>query len=431
MTEFKSELFPVLEQIEKEKGIKKEEIIRVIESALISAYKKHVGRNVNVEAVVDVETSEVKAFVVKKVVDDVSNPNVEISLDDAKGISPDASVGQDLRIRLDTQDFARIAAQTAKQVIIQKIRESERASMYDDFKKKEGAALTGAVYKFVDKNIIVDLGKTEGIIPAREQVFSERFRIGEHLKVLLVNVERGPRGPRLLLSRNRTELVKRLFEMDVLEIYEKIVEIKQIVRAPGIRSKVVVRSNNLKVDPVGACVGVKGSRVKPIIDELRGERIDLILYSEESTKFIASAFSPAKVENVNVIDATRKKAEVIVKDDVLSLAIGKGGANVNLVCRLTGWRIDVRSETQKKEAAKEKEVLSVEQLTKLDGVGPKLAETLFKAGLRSIDKLANIKLEDLVTLQGVGEKTAQKIIDSAKNTLEDKKDKGNGKEKQG
>ncbi|MBU2614395.1 MAG: transcription termination factor NusA, partial [Elusimicrobia bacterium] len=411
-----------LEQIEKEKGIKKEEILKVIEGALVSAYKKHVGRDVNVEASVDQETALVKANVVKKVVAATTNPNQEISLSDAKKINPDIKLDEEVRIPLDTQEFSRIAAQTAKQVIIQKIRESERASLYDEFKAKEGSIISGVVYKIVDNNIIIEIGKSEGILPVREQVQTERFRVGEHMKIMIVAVEKSPRGPRILLSRNRPELVKRLFENEVPEIYEKVVEIVAVAREPGLRSKIVVKSNNLKVDPVGACVGIKGSRVKPIIDELRGERIDLVLYSNDSQAFIASAFSPAKVLFVNVTDKEHKKAEVIVKDDMLSLAIGKRGANVNLVCKLTGWRIDVRSESQKKAAAQEKATITVEELSKLPGVGKKLADVLLKTGWTQIDRIAKAKVEDFTVLQGVGEKTAQKIIDSAKEFLEKKQE---------
>ncbi|OGS27767.1 MAG: transcription termination factor NusA [Elusimicrobia bacterium RIFOXYB2_FULL_48_7] len=422
MLESKSELLPVLEQIEKEKGIKKEEILKVIEGALISAYKKHVGRDVNVEASVDPDSAQVKAFVVKKIVISPVNLNQEIALEDAKKIDITAKIEDEMRIPLDTQEFSRIAAQTAKQVIIQKIRESERLSLFDEFKAKEGNIISGVVYKIVDNNVIVEIGKSEGILPVREQVQSEKFRVGEHIKVLIVAVEKSPRGPRILLSRNRPELVKRLFENEVPEIYEKVVEIVAVAREPGLRSKIVVRSNNLKVDPVGACVGIKGSRVKPIIDELRGERIDLVLFSNDSQTFIASAFSPAKVLFVNMVEKEQKRAEVIVKDDMLSLAIGKRGANVNLVCKLTGWKIDVRSETQKKETAQVKATMTVEELSKLPGVGKKTAEVLFKTNWISIEKIAKAKPEDLTVLQGIGEKTAQKIIEAAKEYLEKKQD---------
>ncbi|MEW6040363.1 MAG: transcription termination/antitermination protein NusA, partial [Elusimicrobiota bacterium] len=258
------------------------------------------------------------------------------------------------------------------------------------------------------------------IIPQKEQVFSERFRVGDHIKVLIVSIEKSLRGPKILVSRRRTELVKKLFELEVPEIYEKVIEVKKVVREPGIRSKVVVYSSNPKIDPIGSCVGVKGSRVKPIIDELRGERIDLVLYSEDIVKYITSAFSPAKILRVNLIDPEKKHAMVIVSDDMLSLAIGKRGTNVNLVGRITDWRIDVRSETQVKEMAQKQAVQSVEELSKIKGVGEKIADTLFKAGWRSIEKLANAKTEELTSLQGIGEKKAEKIINEAKKCLQTK-----------
>ena len=415
----KADLLPVLEQIEKEKGIPKEEILRVIEGALISAYKKHVGKNVNVEATVFPETSEVKAYVIKKIVEKVENPAMEITLEEARKVLPEAAVDTDLRIPLDTQEFSRIAAQAAKQVIMQKIRESERTSLYEEFKAKEGIVISGVVYKFVNNNIILDLGKLEGILPVREQVRRERFKIGEHIRALIVNVEKGPRGARVLLSRYRPELVLRLFELEVPEIYEKVVEVRKIEREAGARTKLAVISHNPKVDPVGACVGVNGSRVKPIIDELRGERIDLMPYSEDSQKFIAAAFSPAKVSRVNILDREKKSCEVIVPNDMLAFAIGKGGTNVNLVSRMTGWQIDVKSEAQKKEETETKAGMTVDQLSKLDGVGPKTAEVLFKAGWADINKLAFSSKDDLMTMQGIGERTAERIIESAKKYIEE------------
>ncbi|MDI6640858.1 MAG: transcription termination factor NusA [Elusimicrobiota bacterium] len=417
MPEVKNDLILVLEQIEKEKGIKKQEILKVIEDAVVSAYRKQIDKNVNIEASLDPETIEVKARVVKKIVEKVTNPYTEISLEEAKKINQDAIIGSELKFPVSTEEFSRIAAQTAKQVIIQKIRESERQSVYEEFKSKEGTVVTGTVFRFAGENIIVDLGKAEGIIPLREQSRTERFRVGEHLKVLIVAVEKSSKGPKILLSRNRPELVKKLFDMEVPEIYEKVVEIVQVVRQHGARSKVVVRTNNPRVDPVGACVGMRGSRIKPIIDELRGERIDLILFSDDIKTFIANAFSPAKVLSVNIINMEEKKAEVIVSDDMLSLAIGKDGANVNLVCRLTGWQIDVRSETQKRQEQEQKVTHTIEEISKLPGIGKKLAEVLFKSGFNEIKKIASAKIEDLTALQGIGKRTAVKILKSANEYL--------------
>ena len=410
----KSELILVLEQIEKDKGIKREDILRVIENALVSAYKKHVGKNVNVEATVDPVTGEMKAYAIKKVVAEITNSNMEISPEEAKAYSADAKIDEDIRIPLDTQDFARIAAQTAKQVIIQKIRESERESLLEEYKDKIGQMVTGVVWRFANRNIIVDIGKTEAILPISEQVGRERFKLGQHIRGIITNVEKGSRGPSIVLSRVHPDLVKRLFEVEVPEIYEKVVEIVNVVREPGMRTKVAVLSHNPKVDPVGACVGVKGARVKPIIEELSGERIDLIPYSNDSEKFIASALTPAKVLSVSLLSKEEKRAEVLVADDMLSLAIGKNGHNVRLAAKLTDWHIDIKSEAKKKQELEEKKEATAESLSKLEGVGPKTAEVLTKSGLTDIKKLAESSVDDLTTLQGIGKKTAEKIIESAK-----------------
>lgn len=419
MVEPKTELLPILEQIEREKGIKKEGILKLIESALVSAYRKHVGKNVKFEATIVPETAEVKAYVFRTIVEKTTNPSFEIPLKEAKNIDPNAVLGGEVKLPVDTQEFSRIAAQTAKQVIIQKIRESERSSLFEEFKAKEGAVLSGVVYRFMNNNIILDIGKVEAIMPVREQVFRERFQVGDHIRVLIASVDLGPKGIRVVASRARPELVKKLFELEVPEIYEKVVEIKSIVREPGIRTKMIVISHNPRVDPVGTCVGVKGSRVKPIIDELRGEHIDLIPYSEDKAKLIAHAFSPAKVLSVTV-DEAHNRANVMFTDDMLAIAIGKHGSNVNLVSRLVGMQIDVKSEKQKQEEATKKTADSVEKLVQLESVGPKLADLLVKSGLGDINKLAQAKVEDLTIVQSVGEKTAQKIIDSAKKILKDK-----------
>src|SRR3989339_1166361 len=413
----KSELLSALEQIEKDKGIKKEEILAVIENALVSAYKKHVGKNVNVEATVDPNTGEMAARDVKKVGADVKNSNVEISLHDAKAISAEAKIDEDIRLPLDTQDFSRIAAQTAKQVIVQKIRESERETLLEEYKAKIGQMVSGVVWRFANRNLIVDLGKTEAILPVSEQVSRERFNLGQHVRAVIIKAEKSARGPSIVLSRSHSDLVRRLFEVEVPEIYEKIVEIVNVVREPGMRSKVAVISRNPKVDPVGACVGVKGARVRPIIEELHGERIDLIPYTNDTEKYTASALSPAKVLRVTVVDEPGKRVEVLVADDMLSLAIGKNGHNVRLAAKLSGWHIDIKSEGQKKQETQEKTAASTENLTKLEGIGAKTAEVLTKAGFTQIDRLAESQGDDLTTLQGIGPKTAEKIIEAAKKMI--------------
>ena len=412
-----SELIKALETIQKEKNISKEEIIHAIENALVSAYKKHVGKNVNVEAIVDVETGEKKAWVVKKIVENVKNPLLEINLKEAKKYSSTVKLNEDIKIPLDTDNFSRIAAQTAKQVIIQKIRESERDSLYEEMKGKIGEIVNGSIYKIANKNIIVDLGKTEAILPVSEQVDKETFSVGQHIRALIIKAEKNTKGPNIVLSRTSPELVKVLFELEVPEIYEKVVDIVNVVREPGLRTKIAVISHNLKVDPVGACVGVKGARIKPIIDELRGERIDLIPFSNDPIKYITSALSPAKVLTVTVVSDEEKKAEVIVTNDMLSLAIGKLGHNVRLAAKLTGWHIDVKSEEQKRQETVQKIADKTSALGRLKGISDKTIQLLVQAGLTNIEKLATLKTEDLTTLPGIGEKTAEKIIAAAKEAL--------------
>jgi N utilization substance protein A len=413
----RGELLMALEQIEKDKKIKKEDILSVIENALVSAYKKHVGKNANVEAKVNPNTGEMVASVVKVVVKDVANPLFECSLKDAKKINKNIEIGEELKIPLDTQDFSRIAAQTAKQVIVQKIRESERGFLFEEMKGKVGQIVSGVAYRATGKNLIVDLGKTEAILPGSEQVFKEKFNIGQHIKAVIIKVEKSSKGSGVVLSRASAELIKRLFELEVPEIYEKVVEIVNVVRDPGMRTKVAVLSHNPKVDPVGACVGIKGARVKPIIDELRGERIDLVAYSVDPIKYISGALSPAKVISVNIVSQDEKKAEALVSDDMLSLAIGKNGHNVRLAAKLTGWHIDVKSEKQKKEENEAKIEHNTENLSELKGLSEKTIETLVNSGFTNIEKLSLLNVQDLTTLPGIGEKTAEKIIEAAKKSL--------------
>ncbi len=410
----KSELLPIIEQIERDKGIKKEDILHMIEQALVSAYRKHAGQQVNVEAVVDPDAGQIRAYVVKTFVETVANPAVEITLAEAKKVKNGILSETELRIPVDAEEFARIAAQTAKQVLIQKFRETERESLYTEYKPKEGQMVNGQVLRFANRNLVVDLGRAEAILPPREQVRRERWMIGDRVRAVILKVEKGPRGPEVILSRAAPDFVKKLFEQEVPEIYEKTVEVVEVVREPGLRSKVVVKSNNPKVDPIGACVGVKGSRVRPIINELQGERIDLVARTNDAATYISNSLSPAKPMLVNILSHEEKRAEVLVADDQLSLAIGKGGQNVRLAAKLTGWQIDVRSATQKKEAAAAAFAAPADDLSQLEGVGPKTAESLEKAGWNDFQRLSQASPADLTAIDGVGEKTAEKIIESAK-----------------
>jgi N utilization substance protein A len=410
----KGELLRVLEQIEKDKKIKKEDILNVIENALVSAYKKHVGRNVNVEAKVDAQTGEMVASVIKVVVCEVTNPILEISAQDAKSLGQSFEIGARVKILLDTQDFSRIAARTAKQIIAQKIRESERESLFEEMEEKIGQIVSGVVYRLANRNLIVDLGKTEAILPCSQQVFKEKFNIAQPVKAVIVKVERNAKGSGVVLSRTSVDLVRRLFELEVPEIYEKVIEIVNIVRDPGMRTKIAVLSHNPKVDPVGACVGVKGARIKPIIDELRGEKIDLVPYSADYAKYIEAATSPARAISVTIISKETKKAEVLVSDDMLSLTIGKNGHNVRLAAKLVGWHIDVKSESQKKRESDKKVEECAQALEKLEGISARIIDVLVKAGHTNIEKLTMLTTSELIALPGIGLKTAEKIIEVAK-----------------
>lgn len=423
----KNTLIPILEQIERDKGIKKEELLKMIESSLVSAYRKQYGKNVNVVASIDPETAEIKAAVIKKVVETVKNPYEEISLEELKNLKLKGKLDSDVEVPVDTGDFARIAAQIAKQIIIQKIREVERTTIFEEFSGKEKSLASGTVFRFAERNIIVDLGKAEAIMPVSEQVRRERFNIGDRIKVLVLKVERGSRGPQILVSRAHPNLVRSLLELEVPEIGEKVVEILDIVRDPGFRCKISVKSHNPKVDPVGTCVGVRGSRIRPIIDELRGERIDLIPWSPDTEKFIASALSPAKVLSVT-LSKESKSCEVLVANDMLMLAIGKNGQNVRLASQLTGWNIDVKSESQRREESVKNLEVAQKDLSSIEGVGPKIAEVLIKGGWTSVSKIVNASAEQLTSLQGIGDKTAEKLIESAKAVVEKKK---NVEEKEG
>ena len=411
--DLKSGLGHVLDQIEREKGIKKEEILKMIEQAMVSAYRKHAGETLNVEAHIDA-AGEISAFVIKTIVETVADPETEISLDQAGKIDPSAEIAGEVRYPIDPAEFGRIAAQTAKQVLTQRIRETEREFVFDEFKPKEGTLVNGTVHRFSNRNIIVDLGRSEGILPVREQVRREHWTVGERIRVLILRVEKGPRGPEILLTRAHEDFVKRLFEQEVPEIYEKTVNVVTVVREAGHRSKVVVSSNNVKVDPIGACVGVKGSRVRPIINELQGERIDLVAYSEDPMTYISASLAPAKPLSVTVVDQAQKRAEAIVADDALALAIGKNGQNIRLACKLTGWQIDVKTEGQRKLESKVNVSAVKEIFLELEGIGPRIADVLIKGGMDTVEKIANCKPEDLTVYSGIGEKVAEKMIESAK-----------------
>lgn len=421
----KTELIMALEQLEREKNIKRDDVFKTITDSLVSALRKYFGKTSQIAATIDPDTGEMCGYLVKKVVPEVFSPDIEIALEEAVKYEPSAKLDEEVNIPVDIQDFSRIAAQTAKQVLIQKIREIEKVKLFDEYKPREGEIVTGLVHHVAGRDIFVDLGKTEAILPYSEQIRREHYTINQRVRAIIHRVDKENKGLQIVLSRASVNFLKGLFEAEVPEIAEKVVEITDVVRDPGFRSKVVVKSNSSKVDPVGACVGIRGSRIRVIMGELSNEKIDLIPYTEEPLHMLAKSFSPATVLSVRVIDKASKRALIIVPDDQLAIAIGREGQNIKLVSRLTGWELEVKSEGQKVEEAKKNNDIAVNDLLKVDGIGAKVADTLVKLGMADIRKIAGFTVEDLCALEGIGEKTAQKIVSGARKFLEENPAYGN------
>jgi len=340
------ELLYVIEQVGREKGIGSEVLFEALESALLSASKRTMGSGDNVRLTLDRKTGAIRVFAEKKVVEQVTDPKLEISVDEARRLRPDAQIEQTVEVDLPPQEFGRIAAQTAKQVILQRIREAERDMMFEEYRDRVGELITGIVQQSDSRYTLVQLReRVEALLPKSEQVEGERYDHSQRIKAVIKDVSNSTKGPSIIVSRRDPELIKQLFELEVPEIADGLVEITGVAREPGYRSKIAVVSHVDGVDPVGACVGPRGSRVRMVVSELRGEKIDIIPYNDEPARFVAKALSPARVREVLVDDAG-KQATVIVPDDQLSLAIGREGQNARLAARLTGWRIDIRSETE-------------------------------------------------------------------------------------
>ena len=339
------EFILALEELEKEKNVSKDLLVDAIESALVSAYKKNYGTSQNVRVNVDRETGDIDVFMRRDVVEEVWDPFTEVSIEEAQDIDPAYEVGDVVEYQVTPRDFGRIAAQTAKQVVVQRIREAERGMIYDDYINRQSEIVNGIVQRVSNDTLFVSIGKAEGILAPNEQVRGEHYDINDRIKVYIMDVKRTNKGPQVYLSRSHPGLVKRLFELEVPEIQDGIVEIKSVSREAGSRTKMAVCTHDESVDPVGACVGTRGSRVQAVVDELHGEKIDIINWSEDPGKLISSALSPAKVEKV-LIDEEEKAATVVVPDYQLSLAIGKEGQNVRLAAKLCSWKIDIKSHTQ-------------------------------------------------------------------------------------
>jgi len=351
------ELISVIDELGRQKGIDKSRVIGAIEAALQMAAKKRFGQAENIQVEIDSKTGEISVVSKKTIVDAVANPKTEVSLQEARQFDSEAEVGDEIGSVIEMSDLGRIAAQTAKQVIFQKVREAEWEAVQKEYSTRQGDLVNGIILGVERRNYLVDLGKTEAVLPIQEQIPRESYRCGDRVKAMLLEVRRTPKDVQVILTRSHPQFVAKLFELEVPEVLEKIVEIKSIVREPGDRTKIAVTSREKAVDPVGACVGIKGSRVQAVVRELRGEKIDIITWTSDPRVFIAEALNPASIEKVGV-DEEKKSALVVVADSQLSLAIGKNGQNVRLAARLTGWKIDIISATEyeKEKAERDKEI---------------------------------------------------------------------------
>lgn len=359
-------LFEAAEQLEREKGISKDVLVSSLCDALVAAYKKHIRDKdaENVEAILDETTGEIGVFRTKVVVSEVENEDLEISLEDAKEIDEEVELDDEVKIEVTPENFGRIAAQSAKQVITQRIREAERKLVLDEFMSKKGTLITGIIQRRDDRNVIVNIGKTDAIMPSREQIPGEYYKPGNRIRVFVLDVKETSRLPQVIVSQAHPEIVRELFELEVPEIEDGIVEIKSIAREAGFRTKLAVWSNDPSVDSVGACIGPRGSRIQTIVGELKNEKIDIVRYSQDPVEYIVNALSPARIISVDILsdDENKKEVFVIVPDDQLSLAIGREGQNVRLAHRLTGWKIDIKSETQARAMEDERERQMLEEM---------------------------------------------------------------------
>ena len=387
-----------IDQIARDKGINSDEIIGALEEAMKQAARREHGQEIEIDAKYNEELGEVELFEFREVVETVNEKGSQIDLIAAREFDPQAEVGDEIGVKMDTTGFGRILAQTAKQVIIQRIREAERENIYEEYKDRKGEVVNGIVRRFEKGSIIVDLGRTEAVLPLKEQVPRENYRPNDRLRAYVIDVNKAAKGSQIILSRTCIELLTKLFEQEVPEMYEGIVRIESAAREPGGRSKIAVVSRDSDVDPVGACVGMKGSRVQSVVQELRGERIDIVPWSPDPARYVCSALSPAQVSKV-IIDDAERSMDVIVPDDQLSLAIGRKGQNVRLAVQLTGWRIDIKSESKMRELAR---WLS-EAVSIVEGCGDPEAELLLQQGITSLEDLSTCDPELLTSLPGIDE----------------------------
>ncbi len=405
-------LYQTIDQLSREKGIDPQIVIAAVEDAVLVATRKYYKSAEDLESRFNKESGHVEVYAIKKVVDEVVDPDHEISLLEARKVDPEAAVETDVRIPKATDVLGRIAAQTAKQVIFQKVREAERDTVYAEYSQRIGELVNCTVKRMEGPDVILDLGRTEARMPRREQSKLETYQIGDRVRAVITLVDRAARGPQVIASRADSTLVRKLFEMEVPEIYDGTVVIKAIAREAGERTKVAVYSRDPDVDCVGACVGMKGMRVQSVIRELRGEKIDIIEYNEDPVVFAANALSPAKINHVSVLDVEQRHLEVIVDDSQLSLAIGKKGQNVRLAAKLLAWQIDIKSEEEKRQEIESQMAamaLRGAAISNLTALGDKTLDSLHNAGIETVEQLAQMTPEDLMQIQGIGDKTIDRI----------------------
>jgi len=399
----------VIEQVGRDKGIDTNVLVSALEEALRSAAKRKFGSKIDIDVKYNEELGEIEIFQFKEVVAEVEEPELQISMKEGLKLDPECEIGDSLGTKIDTSTFGRIAAQSAKQVIIQKMKDAERDAVYSNFINRKGEIINGIVQRFDRNNIVVNLGHTEAILPNREQVPRESYRRGDRIRAYIMDVRNDAHGPQIVLSRTHPEFLASLFKTEVPEISEGIVSIMGTAREPGSRAKFAVASNESDVDPVGACVGMKGSRVQNVVQELRGEKIDIIPWHVDPAKFVCNALAPAEISRV-IIDEENRTMEVIVPDEFLSVAIGKKGQNVRLASKLTRWRLDVKGEVQYSAAMKD----GYDSLINLPEVNITLADALYEKGFFSAEEIGRSTIDDLLQVRGMTEEEALKLIDAAR-----------------
>jgi N utilization substance protein A len=428
-----SEIYNVIEALSREKGINPQIVIGAVEDAIVAATRKKDKSQENLRGELDKESGVIREYAVKSILpseDDIEDPQLEISLEEARAIDPNAEVGGEVRFLKSTEGLGRISAQIAKQIIFQKVREAERDTVYNEYIGRVGEILNATVKRIEGPDVIFDIGKAEARMSKKEQSRLESFAVGERVRVVLVRVDKNSKGPAVVVSRAAPELVQNLFQTEVPEIYDNTVVIRAIAREAGERTKIAVMSKDKDVDAVGACVGMKGMRVQSIIRELRGEKIDIIEYHEDAVTFAEKALQPAKVSRVTVVDQAEKHLEVVVDDSQLSLAIGKKGQNVRLAAKLLGWKIDIKSEEEKRQEVEQQMASMVAQaatpLDRVPDLGEGLIEKLHEAGITTVEALADMTPEQLEEVPGVGPKTVEKISIAVNNYFSSLESEGAG-----